>query len=394
MLRVLSVDELQPGMYVSDVVEQSGKLKVKNRGLVSDQQGIDALVMKGVLKVEVDDSKSSFVDSLPEPPNTDSSATKPKPEKPLSEQLTTANHLYSKAKDIQRDFIVRIRDNQVTDLEDLYDLSHGIIDSVFEAPNALSCLALIQKSDEYLLEHSLNCSILMAMFASHLEFDTDRIEELSLAALLMDIGMANIPEDIVNKQGKLTKNEIDIISTHVDIGVDIVERCGDVSDVIRDVIFSHHERLDGSGYPDGKSADDISQYVRMAAIVDSFDAMTTKRAHQKSMTATAALKGLLGDDRYDQLLVQKFIQCMSVHPVGSLVKLTNDRLAIVVKSNKSSPLQPVVATFYHIKSSHYAETRILDLSRVSEDIESSVRPEEFNINLTKFFKQAFLNSLE
>ncbi len=389
MLRELSIEELQPGMYVNDVIEQSGKLKIKKRGLVKTQQTIDSLAMQGVLKIQVDDSKSEIED--PDPlPSEDPNPVK-KPEKPLTDQLTQANKLYAQAKDIQRGYVERIRNEDTIDLEGLYDLSHCIIDSVFEAPNALSCLALLQKTDEYLLEHSLNCSILMAMFARHLEYDKDLLEELSLAGLLMDIGMANIPEDIINKKDKLTKTERDIISTHVDIGLDIVERCGDVSEVVRNVIFSHHERLDGSGYPDALRGDDINTYIRMAAIVDSYDAMTTKRAHQKAVTPTAALKILLKDaDKYDQMLVQQFIQCMSVHPVGSLVKLNNDRLAIVLRTNSRAPLQPLVATFYHIKSGHYAETRMLDLSKVPEEIESAVRPEEFGLNLTKFFTQAFL----
>lgn len=390
MFREISIDELQPGMYVNDVLKQSGLLKIKKKGLVKTQKTIDALGKQGVLVVQIDESKSQLPavesETIPEPQKP---AAK-KPVKSISDQLTQANKLYEQAKGIQRDYVDRIKNDQAVDIESLYELSHCIIDSVFEAPNALSCLALLQKTDEYLLEHSLNCSILMAMFARHLELDGELIEELSLAALVMDIGMANIPEDIINKKSALTKNEHDIITTHVDVGIDIVERCGDVSDVVRDIIFSHHERLDGSGYPEGKQDEDISTYVKMAAIVDSYDAMTTKRAHQKAMTATSALKSLLGDKRYDQTLVQQFIQCMSVHPVGSLVKLSNERLAIVLKSNPRAPLQPMVATFYHVKSGHYSETKMLDLSKVSEEIESAVRPEEFGVNLTKFFQQVFL----
>lgn len=390
MFREINIDELVPGMYVNDVIKQSGLLKVKKKGLVKTQKTIDALNKQGVLVLQIDESKSQVAE---EPATEEVPATKMakgKPEKPISEQLTQANKLYKKAKDIQRDYVERIRNDQNVDLDSLYELSHGIIDSVFEAPNALSCLALLQKTDEYLLEHSLNCSILMAMFARHLKFDSATIGELGLAALVMDIGMANVPEDITSKTAKLTKNELDIISTHVDVGLDILERSGDVSEIVRDIVFSHHERIDGSGYPDAKQGDDISIYVNMAAIVDSYDAMTTNRPYQKAMTATAALKSLLRDQRYDQTLVQQFIQCMSVHPVGSLVKLTNDRLAIVLKANPKSPLQPIVASFYHVKSGNYAETKMLDLRKATEEIESAVRPEEFGINLTKFFQQVFL----
>ena len=390
MLRVIGVDELLPGMFVNNVIEQTGSLKIKSRGLVKTDKAISALIQQGVLKIEVDDSKSKLSEEKPAEAPTNNKKTK---QQPINEQLSTANQLYSKAKEIQRSFIENIRNDGAADLDGLYDLSHCIIDSVFEAPNALSCLALIKKSDEYLLEHSLNCSVLMAMFARHMTLDTEVVEDLSMAALLMDVGMANIPEDILNQPGTLSEQEMEIVTTHVDIGLDIIERCGDVTDLIREVMFNHHERLDGSGYPDAKSDDDISIYANMAAIVDSYDAMTSKRPYQSAQTPTAALKALLGDPRYDQGLVQKFIQCMSVHPVGSLVKLTNDRLAIVIRANKKAPLQPTVATFYHLKSSHYAETKVVDLSKVSEDIEASVKPEEFGLNLNKFFRDVFISSL-
>ena len=306
--------------------------------------------------------------------------------------MSSAQKIYEHAKTIQRDFLSKIKREQRADLDALQDLSLDIIDSVIDCPNALSCLSLLNRSDEYLMEHSLNCSTLMAMFARHLGYDSEIVEQLALAGLLMDVGMANIPDDITHKPSKLSKPEMDVVSTHVDIGIDIVERCGEVSDMVRDIIFSHHERLDGSGYPDNKTTEDISVYVKMATIVDSYDAMTTKRPYRAAMPPTSALKALLVDKGYDQTLVQKFIQCMGVHPVGSLVKLTNDRLAIVVKANKTTPLNPTVMTFYSLKSG-YAETKLVSLSHTDIDIVSSVRPEEFGLNLTKFFRDVFVSRL-
>lgn len=392
MLRTISIDQLKPGMYVNQVIEQSGRLKVKSKGLVKQSETISALKVKGVLKLEVDDSKSIVeqVDKPDPPAKTASSRAK---KTPLKDQLAHANKLYSKAKTIQRDYLEQFADNQTVDLDDLSDLSHQIIDSVFDAPNALSCLSLLQRSDEYILEHSLNCAILMAMFAKQLGYESHDIEELCLGALLMNVGMANVPTDITHKPTSLTKTEQDIVSTHVDVGLDIAERCGDVSYIVRDIIFNHHERVDGSGYPDAKAADDVSQIARIAAIVDSYDAMISTRVYQAAITPTSALKKLLIDPGYDQELVQHFIQCMSVHPVGSLVKLSNDRLAVVIKSNKNKPLEPMVATFYHMKSNHYAETKIVDLSKSNETILTSVRPEEFGMNLTQFLREVFLGTL-
>lgn len=396
MLKAVSIEDLKPGMYVNNVLKQKGTMKIKSKGLVKDAAAISNLQGRGVLELEVDYSKSKlpldFTGESEAAEELKKPATK-KPVKSLSDQMSEAQSLHEQAKTIQRGFISKIKKDQKADLDNLHDLSLDIVDSVIESPNALSCLALLNRSDEYLMEHSLNCATLLTMFAKHLNYDSEITEQLSFAGLLMDVGMANVPDDITHKVGKLTKNELDIISTHVDVGLDIVERCGEVSDIVRDIIFNHHERLDGSGYPDNKTEEQLNDYVRMAAIVDCYDAMTSPRPYREAVPATTALKKLLVDKTLDQTLVQKFIQCLGVHPVGSVVKLDNNRLAIVVRANKKDPLKPIVMTFYHLNSGHYSETKMVDLRRSDVEIESSVRPEEFGLNLAKFFREVFISSL-
>lgn len=391
MLQQLDIEKLVPGMYVDNVVKQTGKLKIKSKGMVKTQAAIQGLKDKGVLIVEIDPSKSVLnEDTVTTPPVP---KKKEKPQKSISEQLSSADKLYDQALTTQSGFIKKIKSEHTTELTKIHDLSLDIIDSVMDAPNALSCISLLKKSDQYLLNHSLNCSILLTKFAKHLELPSEVVDELSFSGLLMDVGMANIPEDITYKKGALTSQERDIVTTHVDIGIDIVERCGDVSDIVREIVFNHHERMDGSGYSNNKSAESVSQYVKMAAIVDSYDAMVSNRPYKLGVTPPVALKSLLTDDRYDPILVQQFIQCLGVHPVGSVVKLTNDKLAIVIKANKTNPLKPMVAIFYSIRSNHFAENRILNLSRSDQEIVASVKPEEFKINLSKFFSDVLIHKL-
>jgi HD-GYP domain-containing protein (c-di-GMP phosphodiesterase class II) len=235
----------------------------------------------------------------------------------------------------------------------------------------------------------------MAVFAKHLGFDKELIEELSLSGLLMDTGMATIPADILSKKGPLTKQERSIIHTHVDIGIDVLEQASDTSDTVLSVIANHHERLDGSGYPAGKSNDEISTYSRMAAIVDTYDALTSNRPYRDALNPTTALKQLLAKHTgtLDQSLIQQFIKCIGVHPVGSVVKTTSGKLAIVVTANKDDPLKPKIMTFYQIKSATFSETKMIDLRHIDDEIESSVKPEEFKLNLNKFFRDIFLNAL-
>lgn len=289
MLQVIHIDELTTGMFVNGVVKQNGQLKVKTKGLVSSIESVETLRNKGVIQLEIDLSRSK----LNNPTESERPVAAPeKPKKNISdqEQLSTANRLYDEAKVIQNRFFKRLAANDTPSLEPIESLSKSIIESVFAMPSALACLTLLNKSGQYLLEHSLNCSILLTLFAKHKELSQQEIEQLSLSGLLMDVGMTNMPDSITESTNKLSPADFDVMTTHVDIGLDMVERCGQVSEIVRDIVFNHHERIDGTGYPDKQRDVDVSIYARMAAIVDSYDAMTSVRPYQKIMPPTLALQ--------------------------------------------------------------------------------------------------------
>ena len=394
----ISIDDLVPGMFVSGVLKQSGQLRIKTQGLVKSKGIIEQLKSKGILEVQVDMDRShqDVVDKYsapePEPELTDSRVK----EKTEGEALNEAQSLYDKAKIAHKRFLKRMQAGQVGNLESLKQSCNEIIESLFENPNALQCLTLIKDDQEYLLQHCLNSAILMGVFAKHLGFDKELINELCLAGLLMDAGMSTVPKDIYEKPRKLNSKEWNIIKSHVDTGMEMVERMGELSDTIMTTIANHHERLDGTGYPSAKAGKYIGVYGRMAAIVDTYDALTSDRPWRKAYSPTAALKQLLADDsgKIDPSLVQQFIKCIGVHPVGSLVKLKSDRLGIIIKANTTEPLKPVVMCFYSLSSGMHTELKRVDLGMVKDEIIASVRPEEFKINLNKFFREVFLASIK
>ncbi len=394
MLKAISIDELVPGMYVNDVLMQSGTLKVKSRGLVKSSSTIALLRDKGIQTLEIDFSKSKLPkepDASPEAPVTEVHESKRQLSPPAS--IIEGDKLYNEAKRIQSRFLKQIQSGHQSNISAIHQLSQDIIDGVFSNPDGMTCLTMIKDADQYLLEHCVNCSILMGLFARHMGFDKALIEELSFAGLLMDVGMVTLPKDLLQKQGKLNEHEWEIVRSHVDAAIDLLKPAEQVSEEVLNVVANHHERLDGSGYPMAKRSEDISTYARMAAIVDCFDAMISNRPYKPSMTPTAALKKLMVDNRLDQTLVRQFVKCIGVHPVGSLVKLRSGKLAIVVKANEEDPLCPQVMSFYSVNSHNHTEIKQVDLSKVDDEIEKSVRPEEFSINLNKFFKEVFLPSL-
>jgi HD-GYP domain-containing protein (c-di-GMP phosphodiesterase class II) len=176
------------------------------------------------------------------------------------------------------------------------------------------------------------------------------------------------------------------MQSHVDIGCEVVERFADLSPMVREVIRDHHERIDGSGYPKQKTAESLPICVQMAGIVDTYDAMITDRGYRSAKSTQAVLEALSDSPAFDDELIDSFIDAIGLYPVGSLVHLKSDKLAIVVQKHRHHPLKPRVMGFYSIRNKSHTEVKMIDLSKSTDKIIGAVRPEEFDLNLSKFFK--------
>lgn len=396
-MKIIPIKQLVPGMFVQRVTKQTGKIKIKNQGWVKAQTGIDKLIKAGILEVEIDPDKTLSN----EPPIKPVESIIPPEVKfdpwqsshSVNAEMKKAVNLYSEAKSLQLKAFDDIRSGNQIDVAPFKELASSFIDSVFRNQDALACITRMREKDAYLLEHSINVSILMSIFAKHLGIEKSIIEELATGALLHDIGKIQIPDKVLNKPGKLTDEEYKIIQNHARFSKEILEQSG-LSGIAVEIAGFHHERLDGTGYPFGKQASEISQYVRMASIVDVYDALTAERVYKAGMTPIKAFK-ILKDgcpDSFDGELLTKFIQCIGIHPVGTLVKLSSQKVGVVTQSNPQSPLKPHVKTFYHAKHARYTEVQDVDLahSRNQDALEAAVKPNDFNIDLIKFFKQSIL----
>lgn len=395
MLVSLTIDDIQPGHYITRVIEQEGKVILRSKGKVKTQAGIAKIKSQGILKVEVDLSKSDVTTETPQQstPTENKPETKamPKDSEASGEDLHKANDLYLEAVMIQGEFLEKLKSGVTNDLSPVEGMSQSIIESVFDNPSAMCCLTMIKSADKYLLEHSINCSVLMAIFAEHLGYEGAMIEELTLGTMVMDLGMTWVSPEIRNRNVALSEQDWDIIRNHVEHSMDLIERCGDMPTIARTIVEQHHERIDGSGYPNGLEGDEISPFAKMAAIVDTYDAMISDRPHRKALPPAVAMKRLSKDMGLDQELVKYFIARLGVYPVGSLVKLKSGRLGIVAKANPKNPLSPVVMTFYSVTGNHHSEIKRMDLSKIEDEIDCSVQPSDFNINLPRFFRDVFLN---
>ena len=215
------------------------------------------------------------------------------------------------------------------------------------------------------------------------------VQDLSYAGFLHDLGKIKIPDEILHKPGRLTESEMDIMKGHVKHGVDYLKQT-DIASPLIQAISEHHERLDGLGYPAGTKGENISRAGRMLAIADMYDALTADRVYKPGMSSQKAFSILMSDapSRLDQSLVQQFIKCLGVYPVGSLVLLSNERLAMVIEQ-RTSPLTPFVKVFYSVRNSHYLTPKDIDLSvDKSVTVERAVIASDYKIDVNAFFERS------
>lgn len=386
---IVAIEDLLPGMYVEAVNEQNGKLNIKTQGRVNSQKAIMTLKSKGILSLVVDPGRSDVPVNKDEEPEQESEPAIIKTS--FEDEIVKAASLYEEAKSIQEKLLDSIQQGLPVDFTPVKACSDAFVDSLQRNANALLCMSHIKEKDDYLLEHSLNVAILMATFAEFLGLDADLVNELAFAGMLHDVGKIEIPDNILNKPGKHTKEETEIMRCHVLRGVKIVEKMQDSSGSLLQIVAQHHEKLDGNGYPNNLSGSQISEFGRMIAIIDAYDAITADRCYKKGMPANFALKMLLkySGSHFDEFLVKQFVKCIGVHPIGSLVRTKSEKVAIVMSLNEKHPLNPVIKIFYSLRSNHFLTPKDVDLSgkHVEEEIIASIKPDDFKINYQKFFYQ-------
>ena len=386
---VIPVNQLRPGMYVIAIASQTGAMEIAQTGLVTTRQQVDVLIRRGVLTVKVDLARSKLPGIAqvisPSPAHSAGSA---RPAGSGEGRELKIRRLYQEARELQGKFIRHLKAGEPIDITPLAAVAEEMVDTMFTHGDAMLCLARIRAKDAYLMEHSMNVAILLANFGRYLGLERNVLKELTLGGLLHDVGKIMTPDEVLNKPGKLTDEEFGVMRQHVVHSYDILSNTAGITPTMLEVAANHHERLDGTGYPQRLKGDQLSLYTRMSGIVDVYDAVTADRVYKQGMQPTQAFRILLKgiDQHFDAELVTKFIKCMGVYPVGTLVQLSNQRLAVVMQRNEQQPLKPVVKVIYHATQRHYLEVQWLDLARNGgqESIESTVDPKEFGINLANF----------
>ena len=219
-----------------------------------------------------------------------------------------------------------------------------LVDSVLRNPDAYFWLETMRHHDSYTYSHAMNCCALMAAFGRHLGLGDEQLHDMATGGLLLDIGKTALPEALLESREQLDAAGLEIIQGHLRHGVRLYDASGATNLFVREILETHHEREDGSGYPSGMAGSGIPLFGRIAGIVDSFDAMTSARPYRAAVSKYEALQHMYrARGRLFQAdLVEQFVQCLGVYPVGTLVELSTGEVAVVMAQNPVRRLFPRV----------------------------------------------------
>jgi HD-GYP domain-containing protein (c-di-GMP phosphodiesterase class II) len=254
---------------------------------------------------------------------------------------------------------------KAVELDRVAPVVENITASILRNAGALLGLSVIKAKDDYTFLHSVSVCTLLVAFCRSRRMDAETIYQAGIGGLLHDTGKALVPDHILNKPGRLTDEEFALVRRHPKDGYDILRRTEGIGPIPLDITLHHHERRDGSGYPDRQGEGEISALAQMAAIVDVYDAITTDRCYHKGMPAAEALRKIYEWSKFhfDPALAQEFMRCVGIYPVGTLVLLESGRLGVVVEPHETSLLTPKVNVFYSTKSQAYIRPETVDLAR-------------------------------
>jgi len=287
---------------------------------------------------------------------------------PFEDEMGKVRSLHKQAKSHINAMFDDARMGRTVDTGGAKKMVKGLVGSIIRNPDALTWMTQLKSRDEYTALHSLNVCVLTLTFGRHLGMEESALEEIGLGGFMHDIGKLRVPLEVLNKPGKLTEGEFELMKKHPEYGRDLLNRSGGVPSSTLDIAFSHHERAVGQGYPRGIQQAQISQFARVVAIVDVYDAISSDRVYHKGLTPQDTMRKLYEwrNESLDGSLVEQFIQALGVYPVGSMVELNSGEVALVLSAEPDSRLLPRVMVVTSEDKRNILPHRMVNLAKEAE----------------------------
>ncbi|WP_058616268.1 HD-GYP domain-containing protein [Tepidimonas taiwanensis] len=376
MLKRIRVEDVRLGMFIHGFAGSWLDHPFwRNRFLLDDPQDLARIRASAVREVWIDVAQGADVEPLApvvaqadtgsDVPTVEVTPTAQRDVAPTSqaEELKRAARLLQSARNAIVDMFQDARMGRAIDREVMRAVADDVADSVTRNGGALISLARLKTADDYTYLHSVAVCALIVALARQLGLSDAQARAAGFAGLLHDIGKADIPLEVLNKPGKLTDAEFAIVREHPRKGWERLRAAGIDDETALDVCLHHHERMDGKGYPDGLAGEQISLVARMGAVCDVYDAITSNRPYKAGWDPAESLKRMASwHGHFDNRVFQAFVRSLGIYPVGSLVLLSNGRLAVVTEQSPSSLLKPIVKTVFSTRSGERVVPERIDLS--------------------------------
>ena len=288
------------------------------------------------------------------------------------------------------DIFANVERGEGLDMARIKQAVEPMIDSISRNPDACIWLARMKQEDKYTYQHSLGASIWAVALGRQLGLPKSDLRSLAIGGLLFDTGKLQLDKELLAANRPLTEDEFEAVKSHVHLGVESIKMSGILNSDVIDMVSYHHERHDGSGYPEGLKGDRIPIFARIAAIVDCYDAITSHRSYARATSPSIAIKKLYEwkDIDFQAELVEEFIQAVGIYPAGTLVELSSGEVAVVMAEYRTRRLRPKVMVLLDADKQQLAEVKMVDLlnQKVTDDgrpldIISSLEPEAYGIDM-------------
>lgn len=404
-IKKISVDQLQPGMFVCDLNLGWMDRPFLSRSMrIDNREQIDKIVDYGIRELQIDTDRG---DDAPAAASTNLAgraleqallARLDIPVAPaanpmralLAEDIKRARQLLETAAEVLRTSMADARMGKPMEIEAVRQVAQKVAEFVLHDAEVMMIVCQLHRERANVFSHSINTCVLLVSFARQLDLPFADTRALALGGLLHDIGTLGIKERSQSQIARPSREQIAVLRSHVRKGLSLLQPYGLEAHSLA-VAGEHHERFDGHGYPQGLRGEEISLAGRMAAIADTYDDISMKRPGQRPLSPPAAMQKIFewSHDHFDHELVCHFVRCIGIYPVGSLVRLSSDKLAIVLRHRQESLLEPVVRVVVDSRRGISIAPYDLDLSsaearQADEKIINHEHPEDWLINIPEY----------